>query len=140
MGDETDDSSGVLDGRSAEPGGDRVASVLSMDRVFEVLSHPRRRYLCYVLLDADEWSLADLAAEIAAWEADTSADDVADDRWREVCVSLYHAHLPALVEEDVVTFDRSTGTITRAENAGEILTALEALGAEFDGDADDGRG
>lgn len=44
-------------------------------------------------------------------------------------VSLYHAHVPKLVDEGVITFDDATETITAAENAAQVLTALEGMGA-----------
>lgn len=41
---------------------------LKIEPVYEALGHPRRRYLCYTLLEATEWSLTDLATKTAAWE------------------------------------------------------------------------
>lgn len=120
--------------------------ILELDHVYEALGHPRRRYLCYTLLEDTEWSLTDLATKIAAWENDISDHAVTDYQRDRVYVSLYHAHVPKLVEEEVITFDDTTETITAAENAEQVLAALQGMGASLDanqeeharGDLDDG--
>ncbi|MFC6952863.1 DUF7344 domain-containing protein [Halorubellus litoreus] len=105
---------------------------LEIEPVYEALGHSRRRYLCYTLLEATEWSLTDLATKIAAWENDIPEHAVTADQREEVYVSLYHAHVPKLVDEDVITFDEATETITTAEHAEQVLTALEGIGASLD--------
>ena len=107
-------------------------SVLEIEPVYEALGHPRRRYLCYTLLEDTEWSLSDLATKIAAWENDVPEHAVSDEQREAVYVSLYHAHVPKLVDEGVITFDEATELITAAENADQVVTALEGMGATFD--------
>ncbi|WP_255195356.1 DUF7344 domain-containing protein [Halorarius litoreus] len=105
---------------------------LEIEPVYEALGHSRRRYLCYTLFETTEWSLTDLATKIAAWENDIPEHAVSADQREEVYVSLYHAHVPKLVDEDVITFDEATETITTAEHAEQVLTALEGIGASLD--------
>jgi len=105
---------------------------LDIEPVYEALGHSRRRYLCYTLLEDTEWSLADLATKIAAWENDVPDQAVTEDQREDVYVSLYHAHVPKLVDEGVVTFDDVTETITTAEHAEQVLAALEGIGASLD--------
>ena len=107
-------------------------SILEIEPVYEALGHPRRRYLCYTLLENTEWSMTDLATKIAAWENDVPEHAVTEDQREEVYVSLYHAHVPKLVDEGVITFDESTERITTAEHAEQVLTALEGMGASLD--------
>lgn len=106
--------------------------ILELDHVYEVLSHSRRRYLCYSLLADSEWSLTDLATKIAVWENDVPEHAVTDHQRERVYVSLYHAHVPKLVEEGVIAFDEANETIAPAENADQVLTALEGAGASLD--------
>ncbi|KZX49593.1 hypothetical protein [Haloarcula sp. K1] len=106
--------------------------ILEIEPVYEALGHSRRRYLCYTLLEATEWSLTDLATKIAAWENDVPDHAVTDDQREEVYVALYHAHVPKLVDEGVITFDEATETITTAEHADQVLAALEGMGASLD--------
>lgn len=47
-------------------------------------------------------------------------------------VSLYHVHVPKLVDEGVITFDDGSETITPAENAEQVLAVLEGMGASLD--------
>lgn len=106
--------------------------ILELDHVFEALSHPRRRYLCYSLLEDTEWTLDELARKIAAWENDIPEHEVTNHQQEEVYISLYHAHIPKLVDEGVLTFDDATETVTTAENAEQVLNALEGMGASLD--------
>ncbi|QRV15066.1 hypothetical protein JMJ58_19495 [Haloterrigena salifodinae] len=107
-------------------------AILELDHVYEALGHPRRRYLCYTLLEDSEWSLNDLATKIAAWETDTPEHAVSELQQERVYVSLYHAHVPKLVDEDVIAFDEMTETITTDQNAGQVLAALQGMGASLD--------
>jgi len=106
--------------------------VLEVEPVYEALGHPRRRYLCYTLLEDTEWSLADLAMKVAAWENDVPERDVTDSQRDEVYVSLYHSHVPKLVGEGVIAFDEATETVTPAEHAEQVMAALEGMGASLD--------
>ena len=107
--------------------------ILELDHVYQALAHPRRRYLCYTLLEDDEWFLTELAGKIAAWERDASEDAVDECDRERVLVSLYHAHVPKLVDDDIVVFDDTSETIRSAENAEQVLAALEAMGESLDG-------
>lgn len=106
--------------------------ILELDHVYEALGHPRRRYLCYTLLEDTEWTLRDLATKIAAWENDTADNTVSDRQRQQVYTALYHAHVPKLVDEGVITFDSMTERITPAEHAEQVLTALQGVGASLD--------
>lgn len=108
------------------------SDILELDHVYEALGHSRRRYLCYTLLEDTEWTLDELARKVAAWENDVPEHEVTNYQQEEVYVSLYHAHVPKLVDERVLTFDDATETITTAENAEQVLIALEGMGASLD--------
>ncbi|MGB9950823.1 DUF7344 domain-containing protein (plasmid) [Haloarcula marismortui] len=107
-------------------------SILELEPVYQALGHSRRRYLCYTLLEDTEWSLTDLAEKIAAWENDIPEDEVTEDQREDAYVSLYHAHVPKLVDAGVISYDEETKTITAAEHAEQVLTALEGMGASLD--------
>jgi hypothetical protein len=108
------------------------ADILELDHVYEALGHSRRRYLCYTLLEDIEWTLDELARKIAAWENDVPEYDVTNSQQEAVYVALYHAHVPKLVDEGVLAFDDATEEITAAENAKQVLLALEGMGASLD--------
>ncbi|MCU4754108.1 hypothetical protein OB919_19345 [Halobacteria archaeon AArc-curdl1] len=106
--------------------------VLELDHVYEALGHPRRRYLCYTLLENTEWSTTELSTKIAAWEREVPDHKVTDDQRERVYVSLYHTHIPKLVDEGILSFDDASETITPASNAEQVLGALEGMGATLD--------
>lgn len=115
------------------PDGVPAREVLEIDHVYEALGHPRRRYLCYTLLEEEEeWSLSDLATKVAAWENGVPEHAVSDRQRDRVYVSLYHAHVPKLVDEGVVTFDAARERIAAAENIQQVLAALQGIGASLD--------
>lgn len=106
--------------------------VLELDHLYSALGHPRRRYLCYTLLEDDEWSLRDLATKIAAWEHDIAENAVTDDQRDRVYISLYHAHVQKLVDVGVVTFDETDELIAAGDHAEQVLAALDGIGATLD--------
>lgn len=107
-------------------------AVLELDHVFEVLDHPRRRYLLYALATDEEWTLTELATKLAAWENDVDEADVDDATRDQVYVSLYHAHVPKLVEKGALRFDADEERIAPGEHAEQILAVLEGAGASLD--------
>lgn len=106
--------------------------ILEADEIYDALCHRRRRYLCYTLLEDTEWSLTDLATKVAAWERDVPEHEVPARQRERVYTALYHVHVPKLVDLGVVTFGGATDTITAAENAEQVLAALEGIGTSVD--------
>jgi hypothetical protein len=134
MPDQPHEDDEVDSGEESKSAGRRLPpeEILEVDHVYEALAHSRRRYLCYTLLEDTRWTLTDLATKIAAWENDVPEHAVTDDTRERAYVSLYHAHVPKLVEEGIITFDRATEMITAAENASQVLKALEGIGTSLD--------
>lgn len=108
------------------------SDVLELDHVYSALAHPRRRYLCYTLIEDTEWSLTELATKVTAWENDVDESSVTDDDRDRVYVSLYHAHVPKLDDLGVVDFDESSESISTAEHTEQVLMALRGMGASLD--------
>jgi hypothetical protein len=105
-----------------------------LDHLYEALGHPRRRYLCDVLLENTEWSLEDLATKTSARENGVPEQAVTDHRRERVYVSLYRVHVPKPVDGGIVAYDTATETMTPAGNTHQVLPALEGVGASPDGD------
>ncbi|WP_458191019.1 DUF7344 domain-containing protein [Haladaptatus sp. NG-WS-4] len=133
MGDESNGDDTPKSASSTRPSGHALPpNILETEHVYTALGHPRRRYLCYTLFEETEWSLTDLATKVAAWENDMSEQAVTENQRERVYVSLYHAHVPKLVDDSVITFDDVTETIRADEHAEQVLTALEGMGASLD--------
>lgn len=96
--------------------------------VYQALSRPRSRYLCYALFEATEWDLEDLATRIAAWELDVPEHDVTPAQDEQMRLSLYHAHVPKLADAGILRYDAETATITTGPHATTVLAALRGIG------------
>lgn len=76
----------------------------TLDEIFEILSHPERRELLYLLTEAEEevTSLDEVASRLADRVARHRAH--APDR-THLQVSLQHVHLPKLVDLGLIEYD-----------------------------------
>ena len=106
--------------------------ILELDYVFQSIANSRRRYLLYTLESKTEWSVTELATKLVAWETDTPEKDIPQEEIDRMFASLYHAHIPKLVDEQVIEFDDETEIIRPGENAEQVLTALAGAGASLD--------
>lgn len=94
---------------------------LTQDTVFEILSNSRRRFMLSYLNEHDgPVHLMDLANEIAAWENDTTVDELTDKQSKRVYVSVYQTHVPKLVSTDLIEYDSESGLIELSDRAREI--------------------
>jgi len=105
---------------------------LSQDDVFELLSSPRRRYVLYHLREGGEpIELTTLAEQVAAWENETSVEEITEQERKRVYVSLYQTHIPRLDEAGVVNYDKESGLVSLHPDASEIDTYLNSTGSDF---------
>jgi hypothetical protein len=108
--------------------------VLLLDHVFDALAHPRRRYVCYAVLGDGRWSLRDLAAEVATLERADPDVEVSVAERNRVYVSLYHTHVPKLLEDGVLESDDADGTVAAGTHLELVAAALEGVGARLEDD------
>lgn len=79
----------------------------TIDEVFRLLADRRRRLLLLVLRRYDEpLTLPDAAEAVAERETGRSIVDLSPDRVAEVYISLYHDHLPRLVDAGLLRYDQ----------------------------------
>lgn len=87
--------------------GDRNETAGTVDSVFQALAAQRRRLLLEVLRHHDqELTLPDAAEEVAQLEANRSITELSAERIANVYISLYHDHLPRLVEAGLLEYDQ----------------------------------
>jgi hypothetical protein len=87
---------------------DRVTAGDDDTVVYEVLSHSHRRFALLALRTCGGvLALADLSMAVARMEADDDGTPFSKDRARnvEVSLSLYHDHVPKMVDAGVVECD-----------------------------------
>ena len=107
---------------------------LDATALLKSVEHPRRRYVLYALDESGELTLADLATRIVAWERGVPRAEVAARDRDRAFIALYHAHVPKLHREGLVTFDRADGTVELGPNGRQALNALAAVGGSLDAD------
>lgn len=104
---------------------------LSRDRVFDILSSPRRRYVLYYLREyGGPVELTDLAEKLAAWENDTTVTEISPQARKRVYVSLYQTHVPKLDEAGLIEYDSDSGELWLSDQ-GSVVDPY--LGTQRDG-------
>lgn len=110
----------VEDSTSGSDGSDSSGD-LALDTVFHLLSHRRRRYVLSCLsAHGPTVALPDVADDVATREYETSIVDIPEEDVLEVYLSLYHTHVPKLVEAGVVSYDQERDLVTREPLADEL--------------------
>lgn len=98
---------------------------LSQDAVFDILSNARRRFVLYYLREAGEpVEMGELAQELAAWENETTVDELTKQQRKRVYVSLYQTHIQKLADAGIVNYDHDTGMVELTSGANEIGSYL----------------
>lgn len=64
------------------------------------------------LVDAGQTDLGEIADQVAAWEHDTTIDELPAKQRKRVYISLYQSHLPTLAEHGVVEYDQDSNRVT----------------------------
>lgn len=79
----------------------------SVDEAFRLLADRRRRLLIDVVrTHGEELALPDAAEEVAERESGRSVVELSPEYVKEVYVSLYHDHLPRLVEVGLLEYEQ----------------------------------
>jgi hypothetical protein len=100
---------------------------LSQGEVYDLLSNARRRYVISYLRDHNEpVELTDLSRAVAAWENDTSEEELSDQQTKRVYVSLYQTHVPKLDDSGLVDYNQETGAIQLTSSVNELDNYLPA--------------
>jgi hypothetical protein len=111
---------------------------LPLDDRLSLLSSHYRRYLLYGLSKyTTPVSLAVLTDTVTGLEHGTPVEQYRDERLR-IYTSLYHNHLPRLVDAGVVQYNQSEDTVDVGPNAPALVPLLEStikhdLSADGDG-------
>lgn len=84
------------------------------DDLFDVLSHPHRRFVLQYLRTAETpLGVDELTTELAAWERQRSGADRPGDG-SAIELALVHRHLPKMAATEFVGYDAAGRTVTPA--------------------------
>ncbi|SFL53737.1 hypothetical protein SAMN04487950_4125 [Halogranum rubrum] len=115
---------------------------LSKDDLFHILQNQRRRRVLTFLQDVDDderVDMRDIAEQVAAWEHDTTLQQLTSDERQRVYIALYQSHLPKLDEKGIIDYNQSRGFVERTPLANQFehyLAASEDEVREGASDAD----
>lgn len=98
-----------------------------LDRILKLLADRQRRYSLYYLEDEKTCTLENLARHVAAVELDVSEGDVPSERVDEVEARILHAHLPMMVDADVVEWDDRSRTVRLVDPSPPLAALLRLL-------------
>lgn len=102
-----------------------------MTIIYDCLARPRRRYVLYRLKEvAEPLALADLAADVTDWEAETARADISDETVKDVYMSLYHNYVQKLNEANLVEYDQERDTVELSEFPDVLGDGDQFLSAE----------
>lgn len=101
---------------------------LSEDDLFEILSNSRRRYALHALSsDGGEWEIGYLAEQVAAWENETSIDEVTRAERKSVYTALQQLHLPKMDDIGFVEYDKDRGTVRPTDAKDDVDIYLDVV-------------
>jgi hypothetical protein len=101
---------------------------LSKGEIFDVLQNQRRRYVLQYLERVDEpVALSDLAVQVAAWEYQTTVEEVTNDQKKRVYTTLQQTHLDRMEEAGIVEYDAEENLIRRTPHTEELTVYLEIV-------------
>lgn len=103
----------------------------SLDAIFDVPANQRRRYALVCLTDHTQAiALADLAEDIAVCENEGPITGIPKEEVQTICTSLYHNHIPKMVDVGVVKYDqdRDLARVSDTADRAERILSLAAIG------------
>lgn len=95
----------AVDGSLVADGGHEISECI------ELLANDRRRYVLYYLRGERRANFEEITEQVAAWEIDTSPEELDEQTKRNVQIDLHHAHLPKLEDAGLIWYDRLHGAI-----------------------------
>ncbi|MGQ3412218.1 DUF7344 domain-containing protein [Natrinema sp. LN54] len=117
-----DDAQGAdetADSPSEEP-------AFSKDEIFHLLQNERRRMVLRYLQGTDgAVRMRDVAEQVAAWEHDTTVEDLTSTQRQRVYIPLYQSHLSKLDEAGLIEYQQNRGIVERQPLADRVDQYLE---------------
>ncbi|MXV64119.1 hypothetical protein GS429_19025 [Natronorubrum sp. JWXQ-INN-674] len=97
------------------------ATTFSKDEIFHLLQNERRRMVLRYLRGTDEpVRMRDVAEQVAAWEHDTTVEELTSTQRQRVYIPLYQSHLSKLDEAGIIEYQKNRGIVERRPLASRI--------------------
>lgn len=86
-----------------------------LSAALRVLANPRRRHTLRVVREhGEEMALPDVADEVAVREHDCPLPEVSAETVSDIYISIYHDHLPRLVDAELLRYDQERDLVRPA--------------------------
>lgn len=112
---------------------------LAEDEIFHLLQNERRRLVLRYLRDTDgPVRMRDVAEQVAAWEHDTTVEELTSTQRQRVYIPLYQSHLTKLDSAGVIEYQKNRGIVERkplADQMDQYLQVDPSNDAADEGDA-----
>lgn len=119
-----------------EPADDE--SAFSKDEIFHLLQNERRRMVLRYLRGTDgPVRMRDVAEQVAAWEHDTTVEELSSKQRQRVYIPLYQSHLSKLDEAGVIDYQQDRGIVERKPLADQFDAYLRIEPGEESTDESD---
>lgn len=69
-----------------------------LNTALHVLSNPRRRMVLHVVDDLQPVGVSRIAREVAAWETDSTVEDLSQQEYKRAYSTIYQTHLDKLLD------------------------------------------
>lgn len=131
MGERSDGDDPAVGPRAGGTVSQETDAGIDSDCVHAMLEDRRRRLVLDVVDELGVATRRDVATQVAAREREIPPHEVTEDHRTEVTISLYHIHVPKLVEVGVLEVENEMGRIRPGPKADPIMDLLEDLRAEL---------
>lgn len=122
----TDDRQRPSDGSPLEADDPAPEEPLSDDEVYHLLQTRRRRLVLRYLRDREgPHEMRDVAEQVAAWEHDTTLQELRSEERQRVYIALYQTHLPRLDDAGVIEYNQSRGIVDPTDRIDQLYRVLD---------------
>ncbi|WP_254522939.1 DUF7344 domain-containing protein [Natrinema caseinilyticum] len=113
-------------GESDETDNPAEEPAFSKDEIFHLLQNERRRLVLRYLRGTEgPVRMRDVAEQVAAWEHDTTVEELTSTQRQRVYIPLYQSHLSKLDEVGVIDYQQNRGIVERKPLADQFERYLE---------------
>lgn len=113
---------GTVDADETQPD----AETLPRDEIFHLLQNGRRRMVLEYIRGTEEpVRMREIAEQVAAWEHDTTVEQLTSDQRQRVYIPLYQSHLSKLDKAGVIEYQQNRGIVKRKPLADQLDRYLQ---------------
>lgn len=104
---------------------------ISAEVIFNILTHPQRRFVIEHLLQTDTVvPVSELAEQVAGWETNNPIDSLSDADRKQAAIPLRHNHLIKLADAGIIRYDEHDQLVELKATATTLAPYLQLLAVQ----------